>query len=277
MRNRSLRTVCFVICAASAAATTGCAVTFDDNSVTVETLVRYEGTDESARVEYLPTQGVHIVSDNGDVEVRVGNVSDVVVTFSPFTMRKKDQSDLAVREMEQDLRLSAKTQGDIVIRTERVSGASGYLGADIRVVLPADFDGGLRIEQDNGGVEVNLAGAPSRATTIVSGNGRIEVVGARGAIDVTTDNGSVSVDLDAWSDVDGIIATGNGDIDLTVPAGVNGTMTALTENGLVVERSLPSTWATAGAGNAKSYTMGNGDGGQLDLFTELGDITIIPK
>ncbi|AUX19843.1 hypothetical protein SOCEGT47_002960 [Sorangium cellulosum] len=280
MMNRSLRTVCSLICAASAAATTGCALTLDDNSITAETLVRYEGTDEIVHVEYLPTQSVRIVSDNGDVEVSTGSVSDVVVTFSPFTMRKKDEDKLAVKEIEDHLGLTAITDrasGDVVISTTQQAGASGYLGADIHVILPADFDGGLRVEQDNGGVEVNLDGAPSRGTTIVSDNGRIEVVGARGAIDVTTDNGSVSVDLDAWSGSDGIISTGNGDIDLTVPAGVDGTMTAHAVNGVVVEQSLPSTWATAGDGGAKSYTMGDGDGGQLDLFTDLGDITIVPK
>ena len=277
MMNRSLRIACFLVCAASAVAAAGCAVTTDENSITAETLVRYEGSDESARVEYLPTQGVRIVSDNGDVEVRTGNVSEVVVTFSPFTMRKKDENKLAVREIEEDLKLSAITDGDVVISAEQRSGASGYLGADIQVVLPADFDGVLRVEQDNGSVDVDLDGSPSRGTTVLSDNGSIDVVGARGAIDVFTDNGSVFVDLDAWSSSDGSISSGNGEIELAVPAGVDGTMTAETLNGDIVEQGLPSTWATAANSAGKSYTMGDGDGGQLDLLTENGDITIVVK
>ncbi|WP_437610252.1 hypothetical protein WMF20_02110 [Sorangium sp. So ce834] len=270
MMNRSLRIACFLICAASAAATAGCVVT-------AETLVRYEGNDESVHVEYLPTQSIRIVSDNGDVEVRTGNVSDVVVTFSPFTMRKKDENQLAVHEIEEDLELAAKTDGDVVITTRTRDGSSGYLGADIEVVLPNDFDGGLRIEQDNGSIDVDLDGVPSRGTTIVSNNGSIDVVGARGAIDVATKNGSVFVDLDAWSSSDGAISSGNGAIELSVPAGVDGTMTAQTLNGDVVAQGIPSTWATAGEGSATSYTMGDGDGGLLELFTENGDITIDVK
>ncbi|XXX77629.1 hypothetical protein WMF30_02475 [Sorangium sp. So ce134] len=270
MMNRSLRIACSLICAASAAATAGCVVT-------AETLVRYEGTDESVRVEYLPTQSIRIVSDNGDVEVRTGNVSDVVVTFSPFTMRKKDENLLAVQEIEEDLELAAKTEGDVVITTRTRDGSSGYLGADIEVVLPDDFDGGLRIEQDNGSVDVDLDGAPSRGTTVVSDNGSIDVVGARGAIDVSTKNGGVFVDLDAWSSSDGSISSGNGSIELAVPAGVDGTMTAQTLNGDVVEQGIPSTWATAGEGSATSYTMGDGEGGLLELFTKNGDITIAVK
>ncbi|WP_437317669.1 hypothetical protein [Sorangium sp. So ce385] len=278
MMNRSLRIACFLICAASAAATAGCVIT-------AETLVRYEGNDESVRVEYLPTQSIRIVSDNGDVEVRTGDVSGVEVTFSPFTMRKKDENQLAVQEIEEDLELAAEIDGDVVITTRTRDGSSGYLGADIKVVLPRkDFDGVLRIEQDNGSIDVDLGGAPSRGTTIVSDNGSIDVVGARGAIDVATDNGSVFVDLDAWSSSDGAISSGNGAIELSVPAGVDGTMTAQTLNGDIVEQGLPSTWATAGEGSggdrfdhATSYTMGDGDGGLLELFTENGDITIDVK
>ncbi|WP_437814109.1 hypothetical protein [Sorangium sp. So ce1078] len=270
MMNRSLRIACFLVCAASAAATAGCVVS-------AETLVRYEGTDETVRVEYLPTQSIRIVSDNGDVEVRTGNVSEVVVTFSPFTMRKKDENTLAVQEIEEDLALAAKTDGEVIITTQRRSGSSGYLGADIEVVLPDVFDGGLRVEQDNGSVDVDLDGAPSRGTTVLSDNGSIDVVGARGAINVATDNGGVFVDLDAWSSADGSISSGNGAIELSVPAGVDGTMTAQTLNGDVVEQGIPSTWATAGEGSAKSYTMGDGEGGLLELFTENGDISIAVK
>ncbi|WP_438017839.1 hypothetical protein WMF18_01535 [Sorangium sp. So ce315] len=277
MMNRSLRIACFLICAASAAAMAGCAITTGENSITAETLVRYEGSDESARVEYLDNQSVRIVSDNGDVEVTLGNVDDVVVTFSPFTMRKKDEDRLAKAEMENDLRLAAITEGDVIISTQTTSGASGYLGADIRVVLPVEFNGVLRVEQDNGSVDVDLDGALSRGTTVLSDNGSIDVVGARGAIDVSTDNGSVFVDLDAWSDTDGSISSGNGSIELSVPAGVDGTMTAQTLFGDIVEQGLPSSWATAANDAGTSYTMGDGDGGHLTLFTENGDVAIFVK
>jgi hypothetical protein len=37
------------------------------------------------------------------------------------------------------------------------------------------------------------------------------------------------------------------------------------------------TWATVGEGNARSYTMGDGKGGQVDLVTEFGDIALVVK
>lgn len=274
--NRSLRVACFLISAVSAAPLAGCAITTDENSITAETLVKYVGSDESTTVEYLATQGVRIVSANGRVEVTTGNVSRVQVTFSPFTMAKKDQGDRAVYEIENRLKLSAITSGDIVIKTEKTDGASAYLGADIRVVLPVVFDGALQIDQNNGRVDVNLRGAPDRAVRIDSGNGSIELAGASGALDVRTENGSVEVDVDAWSARDGLVETGNGDITIWVPANVDGAMTAWATEP-IIEQGIPSSWATAGEGNARSYTMGNGDGGQVDLKTEFGEIEIIVK
>ena len=61
-----------------------------------------------------------------------------------------------------------------------------------------------------------------------------------------------------------------------LPGTVDGKMTASGDN-VIEQGTIPATWATAGEGGAKSYTMGSGVGGQVDLSTELGDITIVIK
>ena len=48
-------------------------------------------------------------------------------------------------------------------------------------------------------------------------------------------------------------------------------------SGELTEQGIPATWATAGEGNARSYTMGDGKGGQVDLVTEFGDIAVVAK
>jgi hypothetical protein len=274
--NRSLRIACLLLTALSTAPLAGCALSVDGNKVTAETLVRYEGDQESASVAYTSGQGVRIVSANGAVDVRTGDVSEVQVTFSPFTMDKKDQRDRAVADIENRLELSAITSGDIVIKVAREQGASGYLGADIEVVLPAGFDGAFEVAQNNGGTDVDLGGAPARTTRVISDNGSIEIVNARGTLDVATDNGSVSVDVATWSADNGSVRTGNGDISFSVPGAVNGKMTA-DASGELTEQGIPVTWATVGEGNARSYTMGDGKGGQVDLVTEFGDIALVVK
>ncbi|AUX39164.1 hypothetical protein SOCE26_005460 [Sorangium cellulosum] len=271
---RSLRIACFLISAASAAATAGCFVG--------ETpLLLFEGTEKSVLLEYRPTQSVRIVSATGEVEVTTGDVDGVEVTFSPFTEHRDGQGYAAREEMEENLALDAVVDGDILVTVQKFKDEWGYnpdLGAHVRVVLPARFDGALRVDQGDGGVHVDLDGArSSRAVVVESDSGSIDVVGAGGPVDLITGDGDISAAIEGWSDVDGLIRSGNGSIKLAMPAQVDGTMTAQTKLGEVVEQDLPSAWVVAGEGSARSYTMGAGEGGWLEVVTALGDIAIVVK
>ncbi|WP_437677215.1 hypothetical protein [Sorangium sp. So ce131] len=273
--SRSLRIACSLISAASAAATAGC---FPGTTP----LLVYEGDEVSALVAYRPTQSVRISSIKGEVEVTTGDVDDVEVTFSPFIKRADGEGQYAMDEIRDQLVLTAEADDAVVIATQKFKDAWGdlspHLGAHIRVVLPARFDGALRVDQGDGDVRVDLDGArSSRATVVESRSGNIDVVGAGGAVDLVTASGSISADVDGWSDVDGLIRSGDGSIELALPAQVDGTMTAQAKLGELVERDLPSTWVVAGEGSARSYTMGDGEGGWLEVVAERGDIDLVVK
>ena len=72
---------------------------------------------------------------------------------------------------------------------------------------------------------------------------------------------------------DGRVFTDNGDITFTVPADVDGSMSLLGD--ALTESGVPDTWAAAGEGNAKSYTMGAGEGGFVDVTSDFGDVALV--
>lgn len=262
-----------VVAFAAAAAIPGC-------YVSVEPATRFEGTPVTKSVDYASGQAVHIVSNNGNVTVAGGSSSSALsVKFQPFILEKDDNEDGAKSQMENDLSMTAEVResGDIVLSVIRKDGSSGNLGADIVVTLPAGFDGAFEVDQNNGEVKADLRGGHPLSTDIDSENGSIEILGAAGPLSIVAGNGSGRVDVAAWPEGgEGKVELGNGDLDFSLPADANGTMTAFAENGVVDDGSIPSTWATEAAGEgSKSYTMGDGTlGGLVAISTGLGDITI---
>jgi hypothetical protein len=271
--NRSLRTAFVLLAATFAAPLSGCVV-----RAQVEPLVRYEGTPVTDSLTYNSNLPLRIHSANGNVTVVPGGSDKVEVVFSPFVMGEQGQEEAARREMDTRLETFFGGTGELLVEVTQLEGASGGLGADIEVRLPASFNGTFEVWQDNGGIDIDLSGTSAASTIVDSDNGSVTVEGARGRLDVYTDNGSVDMDVDAWSAENGEVRTGNGDITFALPANVNGKMTA-SSGSEVIEQNIPaSTWATAGQSPARSYTMGTGVGGQVDIVTEgLGDITIIAK
>jgi hypothetical protein len=270
------RTACLLLATSLVAPLTGCVVRAE-----VEPLVRYEGTPASQSVPYNSGLPVRIISTNGNVEVVRGGATDVEVTFSPFTLGEEGAEEAAKREMENPdlLNLSIGGAGFIEIAVAKGEGASSGLGADILVRLPSVFDSDFEVQQNNGGTDVDLSGTSASSTTIASNNGSIDLSGARGNLSVATENGSADVDVDTWGAQDGFV-TASSDIQFAVPSDVNGTIQATVDPdfGQVIDPSpLPATWVTAGESPAKSYTMGTGMGGNVELSTVLGDITIIAK
>jgi len=272
--NRSLRTACLLV------ATTLASLPLGGCKVTIEPLTRYEGTPVSESIAYTAGKAVHVIGANGQIDVVRGSSDQVEVTFSPFTMDEDTAEDRAVSEMENKLELTATDSGEILIEVVLKDGSSSYLGADIKVALPSTFDGGFEIDQGNGGVEADLSGSTPSSTDVENtGGGSIQVSGARGKLRVIGSAGDIDVSVAAWGVDNGVVQAGAGDISFTLPGDVNGTMTASAggQESVVTESGIPASWATAGEGGAKSYTMGDGVGAQVDLSTDLGDIAIVVK
>jgi DUF4097 and DUF4098 domain-containing protein YvlB len=112
---------------------------------------------------------------------------------------------------------------------------------------------------------------PASTTVTNDGAGSVSVQGAAGAIAVTTSTGDIELGIASWSPEDGNVFADNGDITLTVPASVDGTM-VFSASGDITEQGVPETWASSGAG---SYTMNSGSGGQLTVTADFGDIALV--
>jgi hypothetical protein len=245
--------------------------------VSVEPATRFEGTPETFSEPYGSGTPLHVVSNNGNVKVVAGSASDTAkVTFHPFVMDKDSNEAGARDQMEKDLILyHGMENGELVFRVTRQDGASSTLGADIDVALPSGFDGNFIVNQNNGDIDADLRGGTPTATRVDSTNGSVKISGAAGPLSIKAGTGTASISVAAWSTSNGTVALGNGDLDFSAPANANGSIQAFAKNGVVNDAGVSSSWTSqANSAGSKSYTMGDGMGGNVSLSTDLGDITL---
>jgi len=245
-----------------------------------EPLTTYQGTAVDKTIAYTAGQGVEINGANGSVKVRVGGGSDVSVTFSPQTSRAGDEEDQAISEMENDLTLTVRDDGDkIVIETSKADGSNPYLAANISVTLPSSFAGRADVFSNNGGADVALGGTAPTSVRLKVDNGSLTLTGAAGTLDVSQGNGtSCDVSVASWGTEDGTISCDSIDSNITVPSGANGSIQVQSQSGLIYDPSpLPSDWLASedNADNSKSFSFGAdpGTGGNV-VITNDGDIAL---
>src|SRR5262249_37989407 len=141
----ALRSTLGLVFALTALGASGC-------YVSVEPATKFQGTPETFSEPYASGTTIHIVSNNGNVNVAGGGASDTAkVTFHPFVMDKDSNEAGARDQMERDLILfHGMEKNELVFRVTRQNGASSTLGADIDVTLPSGFDGNFAVNQNNG-------------------------------------------------------------------------------------------------------------------------------
>lgn len=278
MKRSLLALAPFALLAALALPSGGCIIgeceDGKDNCVRSETTIEYTGNASNTSAAYASGNDVEIVSHNGQVDVTVGSGDEVGVEFRPFTRNTDDPEgeDAATAELADKLILEVTAEGDTVrVRVGTRDGSTSFLGAHITVTLPADFDGGFTVSQNNGSVEADLRGSSPASTTVVTDNGGIELYGAAGPLEVTGGNGDVTVAIAAWGGdgEDGAIYADNGDIALTVPAAADGTLTLSASEG-ITDEGVPGEKVENDAG--ASYTMGDGAGAHVDVTADFGAI-----
>jgi hypothetical protein len=231
---------------------------------TIESMTRFEGNDVNMSGAYTSGQNIRVESLNGSIRLRPGSsATEVTVTFMPFTMRPDDEEEQAWAEIHDDLRLTVDdSSGTILIKASRASGSNDYLGAEVRVDLPAGFDGGIEVEQDNGQVDADLTGGSPAYTTIFGGNGSLDIVGAGGQLDIFCDNGDIDLTVQSWAvDSGSVEIDGPGDITFGVAAGLSGRITAQAadpddDKALVTGPNSGDWVETETAPNDKSYDFG---------------------
>jgi hypothetical protein len=255
-----------------------------DNCIQAETPTKYVKDPVTTSLTYSAGYDLVVDSVNGKVDVKRHSGADVKVTFAAFTLGGKSEQDAAKakEELNNDLILETDDTGRIFVRTDRDGGSSG-LGADITILLPAAFDGHVSIDQNNGFVDVDLGGTVPRSVTIHnSGAGDIDVIGARGKLDLV---GKFDIDVAVaeWATDNGKVITtgGTGDIVIAVPAGANGSIQATaSDDGEVIVSSPPADWEIAEAAvNSKTVSFGDFSGAVVQVQTDptgLGSVTIKP-
>lgn len=295
--------------------TNGCVISDcgdgDSSTTCAETGTKYLGPDETLSAAWTAGQSLTIKNDNGQIEVNVGAADTVSVTFKPFTFGGNDAKaeEEAKREMDQDLTyVAGPGEGGVLIDADRASGSNDFLGADMVVSVPSNFDGALIIDSGNGGLSVGLGGlttaaigaldvtqgngdvsvdlgaTPPTSTRVYNnGAGDIQVLGAAGPIDIRGDF-DVELSVGAWAATGQngtVVAGGPGDISVTVPGGANGSIqaTACGDDGLVNEpSSLPTDWTVeAAAPGSKTFTFGTMGGANLVVTCDglIGNVSIL--
>ena len=236
----------------------------NEKTLTVcEPLTQYQGTEVTETIAYTAGQGVEINGANGGIDVTVGSGSDISVSFQPKTARAGDEEDEAIAEMENDLTLTVRDNGDtILIEATTAEGSNPYLAADIRVTLPSTFAGRADIFNDNGSADVDLTGSAPTSVRLEVDNGQLNLRGAAGTLDVSQGSGTAcNVSVAAWGTEDGSITCSSSDAVIGIPSGANGSIQVTSENGVVVEpATLPGDWTAAegNVDNSKTFTLGMG-------------------
>jgi hypothetical protein len=146
-----------------------------------------------------------------------------------------------------------------------VSAASGNGSVDV-----SGADGRVHAASGNGTVRVSDAGGPVDAS---SGNGRVTVETARGPVTASSGNGDLIVDIAALSgNADMCFSSGNGSIELSLPAGFGAELEARLGNGKV-ESDFPMT--VEGRLDSHNVRARIGDGGRrLVVSSGNGDLVL---
>ena len=131
--------------------TNDCKTEDGKDAVCAESLVAFEGDEQSFSEAYTVGDNVTIQGIYGDIFVTSGDEGEVAVTFMPFNYRGNGQEEDARLELEENLDLAVSAGSDgITVSTGRHDSKNG-LGSHITVALPPEFNGVLFVSNDGDG------------------------------------------------------------------------------------------------------------------------------
>jgi DUF4097 and DUF4098 domain-containing protein YvlB len=168
--------------------------------------------------------------------------------------------------------VEARTQrGDIVVEEVASSADITAFSGDVDV---SNVDGRLNVNVLSGDVQVRRVNGAIEVKTV---SGEIEVLEARSqAVRVNSTSGDIVFDgtIDAAGRYE--LATHSGDVDLTLPANINATLTVSTYSG-GIESDFRLTLPPGGMGSDGkrfTFTLGGGGGARITAESFSGDINI---
>lgn len=231
---------------------------------------------------------VTVSNTNGHVSVEAWSGSEVQISATKKA-RARDETD--AREMLEDIRIEiSESGGNVTIETElpRMKGwfGGGSASVEYAIKVPATVE--LRLKSTNGKIEVegveglvdvkttngsisarSLGGALIAETT----NGKVEALDVVGPIDAETTNGSIRAEVTAASlDEDMELSTTNGGVELGLAAGITARIDARAGNGSV-KSDLPVS-AESEKRNALSGYLNGGGNHTIRIRTSNGSIRL---
>lgn len=174
----------------------------------------------------------------GRFELENVNGAIAITTWNEPRVRIEADKAAATAEALRDLTVEIEGEGSTVRVRTRMRRASWFFGSggkvDYRVTVPVGAR--LRVENVNGGIEIEAPAGDVKASTT---NGGIDVRDASGAVEATSVNGGVRTAYAKMADsADHRFRTVNGSITLTLPEGAGGRVEATTVNG-GIDNDLP--------------------------------------
>jgi len=126
----------------------------------------------------------------------------------------------------------------------------------------------------NIGVDFDIDAPAEKAVILKTTNGNVEVEGMTAGATVTGDNGNIVCGLARLEDPESaVLSTNNGNIALSLPAGVAATFDAVLNNGNITLTGFADVQYTTNEDKHKAGTI-NGGGATIDLETNNGNIEI---
>ena len=161
-------------------------VTTTQKGVCAKSLEKWVGTAETKQAQWTPGSEVIIDGFNGPITVVKGSGTLVTATFTPVDLRAHGTSDAEIQAdfaaLKKDVVGDYNGTGNVLVKSYQQGAAHTGLGAELRVELPASFDGPLTIVQHNGETDAQYVGSAS-------------------SISVSSDNGGVTGAVGRWQRV----------------------------------------------------------------------------
>lgn len=214
-----------------------------------QTQVRLEGV--NGGVEVIGSAQATAFLIGGERIVRSESVADAEASLELLEVEVSDLGD------------------ELVIRTKQPRNTGGRtFVVNYQLTIPADAD--VRIVNINGGVAIDRT---SGSVDVDNVNGSLRFVELDGSVRAETVNGGViaTMTMPGGSLCD--LATTNGSIDLEIPRGSSAEFWATVTNGRITTSNLVFTDQTVTRTSLRG-TLGDGDGGTIELRTVNGNIDV---
>ena len=170
-----------VILSSATGCKTACSETDKGSECTAKSLTRFDGTAASKSTDYGAGNSLNVDGVYGNVSVKSGaQTGKVEVTFQPFDYQGYDEESIAQDEMNQDLDLTVSGGETVNVSATRHDSSNG-LGANIQILLPAEFAGAITINNHGNGA---IAGNAHEFDTFVDFVGTSSSVNVKGGADL---------------------------------------------------------------------------------------------